>query len=492
MEYRRTKYMLSTALQSVFRLFTDKDKHKLLKSILSIFYISKLLTVIFTALFFSVILIYFDYKISIYIICLVYFFLSYYYIFNNMDEGNILKIKHELWLLYKSHNNSLKVLIVKKSVFEIAKHSLFNTTIPYILATLIMYILDHQSLTILTSSINLLILSNLLLYCLFHLKLVNVNVTHTRSHLLSQSLFIMFLTSLLLLAYINFRYNNLNPLLFQGNNITNLLITTFLLVLGFIVFYSFSCVKKTGKSIFLLTPVQNIPRVGDVKYTYDLLVIRSLNYKNKLNKIRIIALILSLFILISGILFDFDKNYLIIGNLVIFCYFPWAIVFLHTNYLYEKLVDKQSIYTNFHLQKRLNIKNHLISRTFYRTVKESGIFILAPIFMFIIVFQPMNIFIALISYFLVYVMITKMFIFRIYQVDDFYIEDIISLSPNMLISKITDTVFMYGIPIVFLGPLLVGMIINKIYELVIIFMICYVLYLLVYVVTIHLVYKVRN
>lgn len=464
---KRDKIYLS--LKSFIDLFTERDRKLILNTLLYILNLSTVFLVIFQTLLYFTISILLGNAISIYLNGLLSLIFALFLFFSKYKNDKIEYLKKELSLLIQHSLKYPNKTLVKLIMYDAYINILIACILPYSLAVIAVVLLTKSSLNFLVLGLLFCCLNSFISIMCVHFKVANT-ASKKIIYFLLPILCVLIIPFVYILRFIDFKllkvpniYNN-----FLNYNLLNkvpvdsiyLLLLTLILT-GCVAVYQFVFLRSSNYIRNILVPFQKVVNIVDYKFykylyhTYQFLIVRAFLSKNKLLNLKIWSILLSLVVVLLYPLLTSYFDVVVVINILLFCYTPSIIMFVISIMLYDELLIRKNIYTNYYLIKKYNIKKNFIKQTSSVVLLTIAFYLILPQIIFLILYQPINPFIGIISYIITCLVLIHILIMRMYEVDKYTIEQILILESTTLTSKSVENMLIFGIPIIYAIPFIV-------------------------------------
>ncbi|SFE03129.1 hypothetical protein SAMN05216238_107130 [Lentibacillus persicus] len=484
MEYRRMKDMIEISMKTLFNLILEPDKKWFVRSFLVLSTMVRVFFVLIGIVLYMTLS--FLYGEAGIIFLLGFFCLAHhvYLMITKMTEGHLHHLKTEFSYLLRIGNYKGTSLIRKRLSYEIIKKYLLFSTLPFLSAFLFILLIDPGTYGMLGVAVLFAILNYLLSYLMLYGRLSKSDFPHMKGLIIFTASIVIVL---LVTAVGAFDSANVNMTLegisaHYGSGLfllsSSLLVLLVVGILGYMLRYA---VTANSVRDMVMIREQKDKWLVRADKPYQKLLARTFRFHHRLTKLKIMSLILITGVMVAYPFLHEQPAVSAAINLLLFCYLPWLYVFSYSYYLYEDLLSKNNIYTTYYLQKRYRLKPYITKLTYNWTVYRTAFYLLLPGLLFVLIYQPMNLAVALGCYLIVYFASVRIIVLRIYQTERFSIEELMALDPKVIISKLPDNIFLFGLPIVLVGPTLTVQIIqdNLLYTHV--YFLVYTFYMLLYV-----------
>ncbi|KRD87911.1 hypothetical protein ASE51_26370 [Bacillus sp. Root147] len=459
---RRSKDNIYLVYKSILDLFLEEDRIKIVNFLL---YSSKILIIV-PLFFFTV---FYTFLGSLYsskvlegiffsgLICLIHTFIS---LYSKYGYNRVLMLKKDfkfvLRIILKGKENAF---IIKKINYELFTNVLIYSIFPYFLSILITFLFINHSLWILLVGVLLISLNYMWSVCLLIIKMIEIYENIVKLLLITT-------TSIYLLTLLSsFNIKRIFPMesqKLQGYFLDNsypeinghclILISLILITLIFcsLFVYMIFKTKKIISSIFI-SKNEDVHKAYNNKIVYQRLLLRGFSSKNKILYIRIGSIIATFLVIVFFPILNHSNRIPLALTILFFCYTPSLFNLVITYYLYEEILQKPFTITTYYFLKKFQSKKYLYKQTILATFSQLLIVSL-PLLTLLLLYRPINIFITIICYFVVFFVIITILVTRIYNLEKYNFEEIKVLDPASLTSKSFENFIVFGIPILYAIP----------------------------------------
>ncbi|PLR75429.1 hypothetical protein CU633_21155 [Bacillus sp. V3-13] len=351
------------------------------------------------------------------------------------------------------------VYIIQKLSHELLHSTFVYSSFTYLLSVVLLFTFVNQSIWVICIGILFVLLNYLL-----GLTFLIIKITRLYDRMVKGSL-VVILTALITTLLNSLNIRELFPFdatalsnyfLNRGNPVIGIkvIILISLSVGGvtssfFFIFYILKTKKVTPAVIVLKE--DGFHKLFNKKDVYQRLLLRGFDSKKKLSYIRAGSLLAtSTIVLLYPFFIQNDKMPLTL-TILLFCYSPAIFNLLITYYLYDELLQKNFTRTTYYLLKKFQCKKYFYKYTIVTTFSQLFILLL-PFLTVLLLYKPLNIFLAFVSYLLVFIIVVAILVTRIFNVGKFSYEEIKMIEAPVLTSKSTENFIVFGIPIFYAIP----------------------------------------
>ncbi|MFS8580118.1 MAG: hypothetical protein LOD88_08855 [Novibacillus thermophilus] len=463
MDHRKQKESLQIVLAPFLNLFMEKDRKWIFPLLWRLSKFTNIFTIaLFTLIYIMLFLVY-SYMEVIFIVGFLSVIHTLYMMNHRFHQGKIEYLYSELNFLLRLKFHGKKRFVVEKLSYEIAKECLCLTVSPLVLSsTLLAVIVPFSSVWWIWLNVVIIVFIH---YFLALLLLHSLLYHHRRQWLpmtvgVVPSVIIFFILLSLLDYSPFFKFSPLDITGFETQKISARHWSMMSLLAFLLVYLAVSVTPRliSQSNICPLHMAEHSKSLTSAaKFPYEKLLMKSLQYQGRLIKFRLGSLGLTLLV---AILYPWlsERPY-ITGSaiFVLFCYTPYGLYILLTHYLYEDLMEKKNTYATYYLQKKYNFYKFASPLVFRMTVKKTAPFTVLPTFLLVVLYHPFNasMWLGIICYSISYLLLVRIMIVRMYQLERYSIEQFVALTPQMVTTNFMDTVILFGVPVILAGPLLV-------------------------------------
>ncbi len=487
---RRSKDILALVYKKFLSIFLESDRERIIQFL---FVSSKALVfvpILFFLLFYTVIgSVYSSHVIAGLIFTgILSLFQSIGTIQAKYGEPLILELKRELEyvirLLPKENTYSF---IFRKVNRELLGSTFIYSILSYGISVLVLFLFVTQSIWVLVIGFLFIITNYGLSFIFFIAKLTGLYVKRMNWSL-----------AILMPAYLAIVTNSIELNRLYPFHLTNLLdyflpdrqlnmeahiyllcgITFVALIVSLYFIYS---VFRKGKIVSSLVSINEggFYKGFQKKVVFQRLILRVLYDKNKLLYIRIGSIFFSLLIILCYPVLSKHNQIPLVITVLFFCYSPSVFNLMITHFLYDEILQKNFTNTTYYFLRRYQCKKYLYKETILATISQLSI-ILLPFLTLCLLYQTIQVFFAVISYFLIFLILVTLLVIRIYGLGKFTIEEVKMVEPSVLTSKSTENFILFGIPIIYAIPMVSLIIVESNLFYAYISMVSYVVILLIY------------
>lgn len=460
---RRSKDTLLLMYKRFLGIFLESDREKIMYFLL----VSSKVLVVVPILFF---LLFYTLAGSVYssqvvagvvfsgIVSIIHSLFS---IHSKYGEALILEMKKELEFILRLLPKGMDgFFTIRKISMELLTSTLIFSIFPYGLSIILLFIFVNQSILVLVSGVIFMLLNYILAFALLMAKMTKIYVQSVKWFLIvfttvslailvntidQKRLFPFHITNLF-----DYFLNNSQPVI--GINIYLLWgIALIALTISWYFIYALFKKKKVVSAL-ILTKEDGLHRIFKKKVVYQRLILRVFHAKNKLLYIKIGSILASVLIVLCYPVFSQNENIPLIIIILFFCYSPSIFNLLITHFLYDEILQKNFTNTTYYLLRKFQCKKYLYKQTIMATISQLFIMLL-PFITLVLIYRSISPVLAIVSYFLVFMIIVTILVTRIYGLGKFTIEEVKMVEPAILTSKSTENFILFGIPIIYAIPM---------------------------------------
>ncbi|RFA33135.1 hypothetical protein CAI16_15675 [Virgibacillus dokdonensis] len=477
-------------------LFTNSDKKIIVDVLLFLYKVSSVFLVIFQLFLFLAISFLMDSVVSIYItglICLAFSLIAF---FSKYKYDKLEQLKKELSFITQHSLKNPSKKLIQVVFYDAYINILMSSVLPYVLSVMLVVFITSSSPLYLVIGIAFAGVNAVICMLLIQLKASNLQK--------NINLFLTIVLSLLLLPLFHLKkfieFENLDFSKITSNylNYSELfplisIIVMFipLMLLFGLLYYQYILVTQTKFIRNIFVPADYDIQQIEVRKTnllyrpLEILVLRAFHTKNKITVLKVWSVFLSLLVLLAYPILSRYEEAVPAVHILIFCYTPALMLAVNSVLLYDELLIRRNIYTNYYLIKKFNRKNEFVKQTVFVALLRLSIFLILPQILFLIIYQPVNILYGIVCYSIICIILLHLFVMRMYGMGKYTIEQILILESTTLTSRAAEDMLLIGLPIISAIPIIVINAINGInilfYMFIYIFILCF-YYLIKYVV----------